>query len=228
MKKIAILFVIFSFCLLLSSCGADEAETEILYPGETVLLEDGSPIYAEDAHLEEYISKYYYPLRREGNPDPKWERLEVGSNGEGYTFELTEEVYSLSNGPDKWGVRVCFTSDTYLAGKWISRLNLEKYEDGKWVRQAILSPGHIYANTQTQIEAVKNNGIVLEGSLPFSSEDWQEGLMLLSPLMVKVDTICPAPTPGKYRFVFYAQLWQEEYDKNPENRMYYIPFEVVE
>ena len=44
MKKITVLLVLISFCLLFSSCGADEAETEILYPGETVLLENGSPI----------------------------------------------------------------------------------------------------------------------------------------------------------------------------------------
>ena len=70
MKKITVLLVLISFCLLFSSCGAKEEEIEILYPGETVLLENGSPIYAEDAHLEEYIAKYYYPLRREGNPIP--------------------------------------------------------------------------------------------------------------------------------------------------------------
>lgn len=217
--------------LLLCSCG--EKEPKILYSAETVLLENGKPIYAEDSHLEDYISRAYYVWRREGNPDPTlWNGAKAYENGEDYLFEMIDDTYSLQEGVEKWGVRVYFTSDIYLAGPWIHYLNLEKYEDGKWVRQAILAPGRIYGNTVngtiSMISAVKNNGMVLDIGFMPASEWWQESLMLLSPLMVGVDTICPAPTPGQYRFVFYAQLWDEEDDKNPENRMYYIPFEVVE
>lgn len=227
-KNIALCLAFLIFLPSLPSCATEEAEPEILYPGETVLLEDGSPIYAEDAHLEEDVAKFFYDLRREGNPDPNWENSEIGTNGEDYLFELTESVYSLSCGPEEWGVHVYFVSDTYLTGPWHHKINLEKYENGKWVRQAILDSGRKAYSTQLAIEMAKYNGLLYDIYIKYWAELWQEGLAVLSPLTVKVDQICPAPTPGQYRFVFYAALWRESFDKNPLYRMYYIPFEVVE
>lgn len=224
-KNIALCLACLIFLSSIPSCNTEEAEPEILYPGETMLLEDGSPIYVEDAYLDAYIAKDFYTRRREGDPDPKWENIQVGVNGEDYKFELTEEVFSLSSQTERWGVRVYFVSDTYLPGHFISRLNLEKYEDGEWVRQAVLIHS---GDVRTRNEPYGKGEIVNEVAMPLNSEQLREILMSQSPLTIRVDRICPAPTPGKYRFVFYAQLWREEYDKKPLNRMYYIPFEVVE
>ena len=94
---------------------------------------------------------------------------------------------------------------------YLEDLNIEKYDGDTWVRLAVYDTGR-YVKTH---EAT--------GKSP--SSDVIKSRLVSSKLRVFVEHIYPAPTPGMYRFVFYASV---EQDGKTENRMYYIPFEVVE
>lgn len=203
--------------------------TTLRYEAETTVLSNGDFAYLIDCYRGENIADDYFIWRNEGNPTPSlWENAIEYQNGTDISLVPTSTVYSLSAHTEEWGVYIADVSQTCEVKAWSHLLNLEKYEDKKWVRQGVLNDARLSEpQTYTHILFKKhgNSYPFSDSGMPQSSQIWRDGLSLLSPLTVKVEEIFPVPTPGIYRFIFYFSV-----NRNgvTEYRKYYIPFEVVE
>lgn len=198
------------FCVLFFSCGdasntnvpLESAEDATQSGMETLVLDDQSTVYVSD--YEQYgaeIAKIYYWVRTEGDPD--WYKNSIPyHDGQDISFQLNPAGYSTKD--ELWSLRISSISDSVEIAEYNTNLNIEKQVQGVWERACVLEWVHRYEKGMNQI--YPDLLTHMEFSLP-------------------VAKIYPEVTPGQYRFVFYVVV---ECDGKTENRMYYIPFEVVE
>ena len=166
--------------------------------------------WAYQSDVEKYgeiCAPTFYEWRQKGNPD--WQGAEyVGyhSNEGGIILEPLQKTYSAKDRDEKWGVDVISISDDIQFLDYSDALNIDKKTDGQWVRQALLDPERI----------------VTLGTRPAIA---RKDKVLNTVFTISLDEAAFEIEPGEYRFIFYALVTA---NGKTENRMYYIPFEVVE
>lgn len=224
MKKISKitspLLVLLLLCICLYSCVEKDLPDCATIPGETVLLEDGQPAYAADA--ETYggeMAAYYFAWRNNGNPD-YFENTVPYENGTDITLTLNPTVFSIGRDTG-WSIDMNTALPKNQIGEWSHLINLDKLVDGKWERQGILWDEQMYVGFSDAIAYSYN---LWEVGYPTGDAAFAEAFGYRE-LYAKAEDIYPTLTPGQYRFLFFVTVKQ---DGNTENRVYYIPFEVVE
>ena len=220
MKKATVFITVLIWGLLLTSCenmGDTTQSTERTASKitETSVSEEGIES-TKDHEYASYLEKYgepfaeiFYRQRETGSPD-LLEKCILGDDSD-IRMKPTKEQYSLADNDAQWGITVIDVSDNLSLKKFSEYLNIEKFDGETWVRQAIFDTGR-YMQTPT-------------GTVTPPSSEMLENRLVSAKWSVRVEHIYPAPTPGTYRFVFYASV---EQNGKTENRIYYIPFEVVE
>ena len=239
MRYVKIISLLALGLTLLTSCAAQRDEQEIgtsdmsieiqsLVPSESLMTE--STPFSEDVqndiwetkkigeNMTVYVSDYetygvvlasaYYFLRNNGDSDP-YHDLVVYENGTDIQLESLKNVYSVSSDLE-WGIRCSYAADDLMYDHFHPYLNVEKWENDAWTRCAVLNADRAIGGKTVSAKAFYNDTLI---------KNLSKKKMIVSP-----SEIFPAVAPGQYRFVFYITI---EQDGKTENRMYYIPFEVV-
>ena len=134
-----------------------------------------------------------------GNPDPLPDCV-VFDHQTDIQLRPFQSVYSMPNERSVWACRIEIP-ETLSVVAYSRYLNLEQQIGENWVRLSVHDENRVYHE--------ENHADLAGRSL----------ILEFHPNKVE-----PAITPGKYRFIFYATV---EQDGKTENRMYYVPFEVV-
>ena len=220
MKKLYMIGTV-ALCLLMVSCNSDPGTVSesTSQDTESTVSTTASVAMETDVNDEEYasyIEKYgeaignvFYGHRETGSPNMLSDC--VPGDHSDIRMKPTKEQYSLSDQDMQWGITIIDVSEKISLKKYSEHLNVEKFDGTTWVRQAVFDMSRYMQTPSATVNP--------------PSSDVLKRRLISAKLRVMVKYIYPAPTPGEYRFVFYASV---EQDGKTENRMYYIPFEVVE
>ena len=229
--KIKIISLLALGLALLTSCQSNTPTKETEIPTEksithttsentlgTQSLPDGVVEYSIGLAYQSDVEKYgvisatsFYEWRQTGNPD--WRSSNIQSayvayhgNEGGIVFEPLQKTYSAKDRDATWGIDALSVSNDILVLACSDELNIERKLDGQWVRLALLDP-----------DRVLEPGIIPIGNRNKKIVD--------TVFTISLDEAAFEIEPGEYRFIFYAYV---SANKKIENRMYYIPFEVIE
>ena len=170
--------------------------------------------YIDSIGIEDWelMKELYAAWSVDGNPDyfENAIRYDLKDAKGVLAFEL-QDCYTLKD--EVWKLGVHPTTELQIAD-YSHRVNLEKWESGQWVRQCIFWNAKTYSQTAHQY-ALHDVELGMPYQMTISERDFE----------IDVSSIYQRPEVGRYRFVFYIAIKNGE---DVENRMYYIPFEVVE
>ena len=138
-------------------------------------------------------------IQQYGNPDPLPDCV-VFDHQTDIQLRPFQSSYSMPNERSVWACRIEIP-ETLSVVAYSRYLNLEQQIGENWVRLSVRDENRVYH--EENHADLAGRSLILEFD-PNKAE--------------------PAITPGKYRFIFYAAV---EQDGKTENRMYYVPFEVV-
>ena len=199
-------------CLLLTSCGtAGSRDTDTQIPNDTVSVAAETFPWLECMDAGDYVgmNELYMAWSQTGNPDVYENAVPYESADAGDVLQFERmETYSLAD--EYWCLKItpAVPNDRRIRA-WGHLLNLEKWENGTWVRQCVLWDDDVYWQRTDEPPA---------NLIP------QSAMLGDSDFRIEVARIYDTPQPGQYRFVFYVEIAE---DDTVEYRKYHIPFEVV-
>lgn len=205
-------------CILLCfpSCAqGEEQSTE----ADTTVLYNGSTAYVSDMEYGLDAAELYYVWRQDGTPDIHEGAIPY-ENGTDFLFEVTPAAVSLAEGCEEIELKLVQRPENTEVTWWSHLVNLDKQENGTWVRQAILDIETYRQSTFEWAMAEERYAEVeFYGNLTYDNT--------LGNRSIKVRTadIYPALSPGQYRLLFYLAVGTEQ---GNEYRQYAIPFTVTE
>ena len=170
-------------------------------------------VYMYTSDYEKYgaeVAMVFYNWRQNGNADP-YSNVVFYENGTDISFESAKNTYSISSDLE-WTVRCLSISDSLTVKDYVPAwaLNVEKLENGEWVRCTILN-----------VEKASSRKPIGDAA----GDTKRKNELLSTEHTITVSEIHSEITPGQYRFIFYVGV---EAGKGIEYRGYYIPFTVIE
>ncbi len=187
------------------------AESEATDDKENIKETPYGPAY--EADLQEYgelIAAKFYQCKNGGNPD-WYQDCILYDHTTDILISPYQEIYHLPQKNSVWACRITQIPEELVIVRYTRHMNLDKYSDGVWVRQAVLDR-KIWESEESINDRYITQEMLREALLG-SSIDFDPSL------------VYPQITPGQYRFLFYITV---QVGETTENRAYTIPFTVVE